>query len=92
MGESFHGLGVGGVPAGRLDREMAKRFSRRDAAVLAVLAARVRREWKPGDVVRAFGRGPEATTSVARVDGEVVYLADGTSAHWSNVRAAEVVS
>jgi hypothetical protein len=64
---------------------MARRATR--AQVAAFLGARLddlRRDWKPGDPC-ASARGPVPTT-LLRIEGDVAYLADGTSAHRSKMR------
>ena len=61
-----------------------RRPSSRDRTYLAGRLANLRRDWKPGD--RCLAARGRAVTTVERVEGEIVYLANGDSLHWSNVR------
>lgn len=55
-----------------------------DAQFLALRTAAATKKWQPGDACLAY-RGREVT-SVARVEGDTVYLADGTHMHVSRMR------
>lgn len=61
-----------------------KKPNRTEIAVLARAFAGATKTWRAGDRCQSF-RGP-GTTEVVRVEGESVYLADGTSGHISRMR------
>lgn len=58
-----------------------------DRAYLAKRLGDLRTEWKPGDRCLAL-RGTEATT-VAKVEGQIITLANGDSMHFSHMRRSE---
>lgn len=58
-----------------------------DAAFLLDAFADLRRTWKVGDVCRPY-RGTEPTT-VIKLDGDAVYLANGESLHVSRMRSVK---
>jgi len=52
--------------------------------ILHMLRSALQREWKVGERCRAY-RG-DAVTTVSRVEGDIVYLENGDSMHWSRMR------
>lgn len=66
---------------------MKRRTTKReDAAFLARAFEGATRTWKVGDECQGY-RGAE-TTTVVRIEGDIVHLADGTSIHRSRMRGA----
>ncbi len=65
---------------------MTKRHStrREDAAFIIGRVADAARGWKVGDVVWSF-KG-ERRTTVDRIEGDIIYLADGTSGHRTRMK------
>ena len=63
---------------------MGRKRTLEDAQFLSRRLADATRAWRPGDECRSY-RGNE-TTTVLRVDGEIVYLANGDSMHVSKMR------
>lgn len=65
---------------------MARRYITReqDKAFITSLMKQACKDWKPGDPCRPY-KGTQNTT-VARVEGDIVYLANGESLHRSKMR------
>lgn len=65
---------------------MARRYTtrREDAAFVLRALAGARKTWQVGDACQPY-RGTVETT-VARVDGDIVHLANGESMHRSRMR------
>lgn len=68
---------------------MARRYTtrREDAAFMMNVLAGATKGWKVGDACRAY-RGTD-TTTVIRIEGDAVYLANGDSMHRSKMRLPE---
>lgn len=70
---------------------MAKRkytTKTQDREFLAKLMADMGRAWKVGDTVSAFG-AYDATTTITKIEGTSVEMADGKSCHISRLRSPE---
>ncbi len=73
---------------------MARRYTTRDEDARYILSriALAMRTWQVGEACASFTNGRPGIdvpyTTVARIDGDTVYLADGTSGHRSKMRPA----
>lgn len=91
--DALNEKGAKALAAKRADRDRARLAAKRakgttkaeDAAYMLGRLADARRAWKPGDACRSFHRGVLPTTTVLRVEGSIVYLADGSDGHVSNM-------
>ena len=68
---------------------MARRYTTRlqDAEFVARRLSDATRDWKIGDACRSYDNS--ANTTVERVDGAIVVLANGDSMHVSKMRRAQ---
>lgn len=89
--DALNEKGAKALAAKRADRDRARLAAKRakgttkaeDAAYMLGRLADARRAWAAGDACLSFRGG--AATTVARVEGSIAYLADGSSGHVSRM-------